>query len=139
VGRHGAWLAAGALVVLGWASGYAIWTPEAPGGPYGEYFDARLPAETLVVGIPLVVAAALMLGRPGSFGGIGYALLTLAALALGGLASFAFFGGFCLDENDVCVTTWPSRAAELLVALACVALGWLVHGWAARRRSLSGA
>ena len=38
------------------------------------------------------------------------------------LTQFVHFGGFCMDENDDCVISWPARIASLLLALFIVAV-----------------
>ncbi len=54
---------------------------------------------------------------------VGYAVLLLSAAVLAYRSSFSFFGGTCLDPEDVCVTTWPTRLAVLAAALVALVLG----------------
>jgi hypothetical protein len=130
--RNMLWGGAGLVVAFGWVFGYAIWTPQSPGGEYGPFFDLWLPALTVLLGAPPTAVAGFLLSRRGIPRAAGYALLSVTCLGLAYLASYAFFGGFCLDPGDECVTTWPSRISELGVALACVTLGWVVHRWSVR-------
>ena len=128
------WGAAVALVLVGWAAGYRVWDPESPGAIPGPTLDLFLPALTLLVGVPLAVASGVLLASTGRRGrALGYAAFLMTCVALMYLASFAFFGGFCLDPEDVCVTTWPSRIAELGVAIGCVGVGWLTQRRRGRR------
>jgi hypothetical protein len=133
--RNFVWAIAALFVVFAWAAGYGFWSPESPGGEFGSYFNLELPALTLLFGAPLALAAGTLLGSDRRRGrAFGYAALVAACLVLMCLTSFSFFGGFCLDPGeDVCVTTWPSRIAELGAALACVALGWLAQDRRERR------
>lgn len=132
------WGAATAVVCAGWGAGYLFWREPtefwAPSDDFGSYFDVYDPALTLLVGLPLAVASGFLLGRQGRARLLGYALLALTCLSLAYLAQFAFFGGFCLDPEDVCLTTWPSRLTELAAALSCVATGWIVQGFAGQPR-----
>ena len=134
--RHAPWGAAAAVVTLGWGAGYLLWQPDPP-GEFGAYFDLELPKVTLALGAPLAGVAGLLLGREGVLRSAGHAVLALTCLVLAYLASFAFFGGFCLDPGEACITTWPSRLAELGAAVACLAAGWIVHGCAGRFRNRS--
>lgn len=119
------WGVAGVVVLLGWYSGYELWDPDSPGErPYVTYFDAYIPALTVAVGLPLCVLAGMLVGRPGWRTVAGYVLLTLGTLAMAYLASAVFFGGFCVDPGDPCITSWPSRIAAPLVALACLGGGF---------------
>ena len=129
------WAAAVALVLLGWAAGYRFWDPESPGAEFGSYFDLFLPTLTLLVGVPLAVASGLLLASTGRrVRALGYAAFLTTCVVLMYLASFAFFGGFCLDPGEECVTTWPSRIAELGVAIGCAGVGCLTQ----RRRARGG-
>jgi hypothetical protein len=120
-------------VIVGWGAGYLIWAPESP-DEYGSYFDVCDPALTLLVGLPLAVTSGFLLSREGRVHLVGYAMLALTTISLAYLAQFSFFGGFCLDPEDVCVTTWPSRLAALGTAVLCVGAGWFVHRIASRSR-----
>jgi hypothetical protein len=120
------------LVILGWAAGYLIWQPESPGDVYGSGFDTWTPRITVLIGGPLAVAAGVLLSRAGLLRVLGYVALGLTVVVLAYLASFAFFGGFCLDAGDTCITTWPSRLVELVLAVSCVLAGWLAQQGAAR-------
>ncbi len=132
--RNALWGGAGVVVVFGWALGYAIWTPESPGREFGSFFNLWLPAVTVLLGAPLAIAAGFLLSRRGALHTAGYALLGVTCVVLAYLASYAFFGGICLDPGDECVTTWPSRIGELGVALGCLTAGWVVHRWAGGAR-----
>jgi hypothetical protein len=128
------WGGAGLVVAFGWALGYAIWTPPSPGGEFGSFFDLWLPAVTVLLGAPPAAVAGFLLSRRGLLGTAGYVLLGVTCVGLAYLASFAFFGGVCLDPGEECVTTWPSRIIELGTALACVTLGWAVCRWSVTAR-----
>jgi hypothetical protein len=122
------------VVILGWVLGYVFWQPESPGGQFEAYFDFFVPTLTLLCGIPLAIAAGVLLGAGSRRARVaGYAALVGTCIVLIYLASFSFFGGFCLDPGDVCVTTWPSRIAELGVAMVCVAVGSVAHHLRGRR------
>ena len=129
--RNWVWGGAGLVVGFGWALGYAIWTPESPGGEYGSSPDLWLPAVTVLLGAPLAGVAGFLLGRRGVLRTAGYGFLAVTCLVLAYLASFAFFGGFCFEPGEECVTSWPSRIGELGAALGCVTVGWVVHWWRA--------
>lgn len=135
--RNMLWGGAGLVVAFGWVLGYGIWTPESPGREFGSFFDLWVPGMTVLLGAPLATVAGFLLSRRGTLRTAGYALLGVTCLLLAYLASYAFFGGICLDPGDECVTTWPSRIGELGVALGCLTAGWVVHRWAggARRKS----
>ncbi len=110
-----------------------LWRPESPGADYRAYFDLFFPAVTVALGAPLAAAAGFLLSRQGVARVAGYAALLLTGLVLAYLSSFAFFGGFCLDPGEACITSWPSRVAHLAVAVGCVAAGWAVERWASGR------
>jgi hypothetical protein len=121
------WCAAALIVLGGWVAGYVVWH-----NPDQDQFragvDVFFPLVMLVLGLPMVVAAGIALGGDGNasrWGGC--TLLAVAALGLSYCASFAFFGGLCLDPGDVCVTSWPSRVANLATGLAILAVGWGVE------------
>lgn len=61
--RNILWGGVGLVVAVGWGLGYAIWTPESPGGDYGSFFDLWLPAATVLLGAPLAAAAGFLLSR----------------------------------------------------------------------------
>ena len=132
--RNALWGGAGVVVAFGWVLGYAIWTPESPGREFGSFFNLWLPTVTVLLGAPLATVAGLLLTRRGILRTAGYALLGVTCLVLAYLASYAFFGGICLDPGDECVTTWPSRIGELGVALGCLTAGRVVNGWTGRAR-----
>jgi len=130
------WLAATLLVLAGWGAGYLFWDPDSPGEEFVSYFDLFTPAVTVLLGGPLAVSAGLLLGGGGRGSRLaGYAALGATCLVLVFLVAFSFFGGFCLDPGDVCVTSWLSRTAELTVAIACLVGGWLAHQRRVHRRA----
>jgi hypothetical protein len=129
-GRNVTWAGAALFVVAGWFAGRAAWgagsSPE-----YGSYFDILVPAGSVVLGAPVAATAGVMLTCSRWVRRAGYVMLAVATAELTYLASFSFFGGFCLDPGDVCQTTWASRLVALAVAEACLVPGW----WLQRRRA----
>lgn len=127
------WYFAALLVLSGWVAGYAIWSqPDA--GDFGSGVDVLFPLAMLAIGLPLIVVAGIVRGRDGTFAKWGgRVLLAVGALVLAYFASFAFFGGLCLDPGDVCVTTWPSRVANLATGMGILVLGWCIESRVWRR------
>ncbi|HEY6532856.1 MAG TPA: hypothetical protein VIY72_11160 [Acidimicrobiales bacterium] len=119
------WALATVVVVASWAGGLALW-----GGPdrFGAVASPMFQYATLVVvGLPSMVVAGALLGwsfdrntllRVGA-----YAVLVLAVLVVGWLASFVHFGGICMDPTDRCQQSWVARAGGLLLALGAVGAG----------------
>lgn len=110
----GLWLGCAVLVAGAWVLGGAA--------PWRESLVVA------TIGTGVAVLAGAMMRR-----GAGHQVLGCVVLAglVVVLAVFASFGGFCLDERDVCQTTWSSRAVALGAGLVPVLAGWAV---AARRR-----
>lgn len=123
------WGLAACLVIGGWFSGYAFWNPKSPSDPgqFQTYFDLFVPVLTLLVGLPLAVLAGLLVGRSRWRTMAGHAALVVAAAWMAFMTSFVFFGGFCMDSQDACITNWESRLAAPLVALACLAAGFAIR------------
>lgn len=130
------WVAASGIVLAGWYAGYELWDPRSPShaGPFQTYFDLFVPVLTVVVGLPLAVVAGLLVGASRWRSAVGYAALALGAVWMAYVTSFVFFGGFCMDSRDACITTWESRLAAPLVALGCLTAGFDIR----MRRSLPG-
>jgi hypothetical protein len=121
--RRGIWAWAASFVAAGWVVGY-LQLPDHQ-GDFGSFSDLTEATLSLVIGLPLAVAAGVLLSRTGIPRVIGYVLLASTCLVLAFLAWFSFFGGICLDPGeDVCVTTWPSRITALGAALACLVAGF---------------
>lgn len=120
------WLGGAIVVIAGWLWGYETWEP-VTGDGYRSYFDVFVPALTLLVGLPLCLLAGALLrhGPMRVLGGL--VLLALASVLMGYWVSMAFFGGFCMDPGDACITNWPSRGFALVVPLACLAAGLAVR------------
>jgi hypothetical protein len=114
------------VVLAGWGSGYLTWTANDQDS-YRSGTDLFLPAMILVSGMPTVVVAGRLLASSRKRRLLGSFALTSITVALAYLVSFSFFGGFCLDPGDVCVTSWSSRLLTLAAALACLGVGWLVQ------------
>lgn len=118
------WLLGAGGVVAGWGHGYDFWdAPSTSSAHYETYFDLYIPALTFLVGLPLCLVAGALAGRGAWQTVSGWVLLGLVTVVMGYLASAAFFGGFCLDPGEACITSWPSRVFALLVPLACLAAG----------------
>lgn len=134
VGADVVWPLASAVVLGGWISGYFLWETELDLG-YVSYFSLFEPMLMVMLGLPLVAGAAVLLTlRRRAARAIGFVVLGVAALVLSYLASFAFFGGFCLAPGDPCVTTWPSRVVALGVGLGCLAVGFFLRRRLVARR-----
>lgn len=125
------WLVSAGVVAAGWLAGYFFWggTSEVTG--FGSWFSAGDLAGMLLFGVPVAACAVALRLRGGRTArAIGLALLCATAAGLAYLASLSFFGGFCVDPGDVCVTSWPSRVAALGMAVSIVgAAGWLERSW----------
>jgi hypothetical protein len=119
--RSAIWAGAVLFVAAGWVAGY-LQLPDHH-GDFGSFSDLTSAKLSLEIGLPLAVAAGVLLSRMGIPRVIGYVLLASTCLVLAFLAWFSFFGGICLDPEDVCVTTWPSRVTALGAALACLVAG----------------
>lgn len=132
------WVAGGVVVLAGWVAGYFVWRAPEFGEEYGRYFDVYVPGAVVALGAPAALAAALL--RSSSMAGTraaGSVVLLVDIVGLTYLVSFAFFGGFCLDENDVCITTWTSRIAALAIALAVLAAGGVLERLIRRTRTVT--
>jgi hypothetical protein len=122
------WLVGAGVVVAGWVYGYDFWDPPSTSSAYYEtYFDLFVPGLTLLVGLPVCLLAGALVGRGTWRTASGWVLLGLAAVVMSYLASMAFFGGFCIDPGEACITNWPSRIFALLVPLACLNAGLAVQ------------
>ena len=76
-------------------------------------------AALIIVGAPVLLAGSVGIGlsaeaRPW-VRGLFVTLWVVGLLAVAYLTQFVHFGGFCLDETDVCVISWPARIASLLL------------------------
>lgn len=122
--------------MAGWVAGYFLWRAPEFGEEYGHYFDVYVPGAVLALGAPAALAAALL--RSSSMAGTraaGSVVLLVDIVGLTYLVSFAFFGGMCLDPNDVCITTWTSRIAALTITLAVLAAGGVLERLIRRTRT----
>lgn len=124
----GPWLAAAGMVTLGWTAGYPVWAQGDPQGFFRVPFTLWDPLVIIVLGAPLSAAAGWLLPSSRIKG---YVILALTVFVLAFASSFSFFGGICLDPEDTCVTTWPTRVSALAAALLALSVGGLV----ARRRA----
>lgn len=121
-GLSPSWWAAGVLVVAGWIAGFFLWRVPDSSVEFGVYVDAWIPGLMLVLGAPAAVIAAGLRSSGGAWSVVGSVVMVLAAVGLAYLASCAHWGGrICLDPDDNCITTWPSRGAVLGVAIAIIA------------------
>jgi hypothetical protein len=123
------WVLAAGIVWGGWYSGYDFWDPKSPSSPgqFQTYFDLFVPFFTVVIGLPLTVAAGSLVGRDRWRTVLGYAALAGATVWMAYMTSFVFFGGICMDPRDACITTWESRLAAPMVAIACLAVGFAIQ------------
>ncbi len=118
------WGVAAGLVCLSWIAGLLVWgTPESGFGTASPVFWW---AALIIVGAPVLLAGSVGIGlsaeaRPW-VRGLFVTLWVVGLLAVAYLTQFVHFGGFCLDETDVCVISWPARIASLLLALFIVAV-----------------
>lgn len=122
------------LLVAGWLLGAFLWFDDPSPGSSDTHFRVWVTAAVVVLGLPTLPLAGWLVARPGLRRRLGYGLLAGAGLVLAYLLCFAWFGGFCLDENDVCGTAWSTRLAPLLAALALSGLGSAVSRLAAGGR-----
>jgi hypothetical protein len=127
------WVGAAVVVTIGWGAGYPLWAQGDPAGFHRQPFSPFEPLFMLLVGLPLATAAGWLTVAPSKRTRAGgYVVLSLGAVVLAYLGSFAFFGGICFDPGDRCVTTWPTRVTVLAAALLALVSGVTLNRWRAR-------
>lgn len=109
---------------LSWVAGLIVWG--APESGFGTASPIFWWATLLIIGAPILLAGSVGTGlateaRPW-VRGLFVTLWVVGLLAVAYLTQFVHFGGFCLDETDVCGISWPARIASLLLALFIVAV-----------------
>lgn len=130
-GRRLAWVGAGAVLVLGWLSGYALWHTE----PFAEGFRTIpfAPAEAAgISGVALagfLTAGILLRDATRWRTRFGWAALAGTTLVIGYALSFVWFGGFCLDPGDYCLTSWKARMLPAVGAGVALVTGALSCEW----------
>ena len=127
------WLVVAGTILLGWFGGLVLWRP--PESGFGDVGFLYAPAVGVLPTLPALIGSGWFLASPSRWRHFG--LVALICTAIGGayLAAFSHFGGFCLDPEDVCTVTWPSRVAAICGAMLSVAAGAAVERW--RRAGLS--
>lgn len=126
------WAVPVAVALLGWCAGFLLWQPWMDGPDYRAATDLWLPTVMVVLGTPAAIASGVLFAFGGRWNRVGWIPFVLLCLGLAWFASFAFFGGFCIDPGDVCKTTWSGRALAIFAAVWCAGAGWVTHSLGAR-------
>lgn len=129
--RRRRWVVAAFVVLVGWLAGYPMWHTD-PSGHGFRTIPFTVGETVIITSVALVgyVASGLLLrGRLPWHVRLGWAGLVLTTVVVAYALSFVWFGGFCLDPHDVCITSPLSRVAPAVGAFAALAIGALSSEW----------
>jgi hypothetical protein len=120
------WLAGAMVIAASWLASAALWGMDVDEN-YGSFSEWRFSMVVLAFASAVAALAAWLTRRRSRARGAGFVVIGVLVAGLAYNSLFAFFGGFCMDADDICQTTWSSRSISLTAGLVPMGVGWFVQ------------